>query len=60
MEPISAVTGQNITVHCPVYGYPITSIKWWKGSVHLLIQYIACCNNLELSQLIIHFKFLAL
>ncbi|GAB6030896.1 Down syndrome cell adhesion molecule-like protein 1 [Chamberlinius hualienensis] len=35
MSPVTAVTGQLVIIHCPVYGYPIDSIQWWKDGDQL-------------------------
>jgi hypothetical protein len=31
MGEISAVAGETLRVTCPVAGYPIDSIKWYRG-----------------------------
>ncbi|CAH0727697.1 unnamed protein product, partial [Brenthis ino] len=30
MNTVRAVAGENLTLHCPYAGYPISSVSWWK------------------------------
>lgn len=38
MPPISAVAGKALTVKCPVSGYPIETITWYKNNMKLPIN----------------------
>ncbi|XP_047544932.1 Down syndrome cell adhesion molecule-like protein Dscam2 [Vanessa atalanta] len=30
MSTVRAVAGENLTLHCPYAGYPISSVSWWR------------------------------
>lgn len=34
MPEISAVAGETLYVACPVAGYPIDNVKWYRGKSH--------------------------
>lgn len=36
--PFRAVARENLTLHCPYSGYPITSIKWERHGQDMLMD----------------------